>query len=95
MFPKLGTHHTCGCPFINDTPLNDEVLNGYWDMETNRGEDEDFQPYFYATSSQNKRKDRSKPSKLASSRGKPPLNYTNEKFLDDTNDKTSFLYIGV
>lgn len=27
--------------------------------------------------------------------GKPPLHYTNEQFLDDTNDKTSFLYIGV
>jgi len=26
---------------------------------------------------------------------KPPLHYTNEQFLDDTNDKTSFLYIGV
>ena len=30
-----------------------------------------------------------------SSRGQPPLHYINEQFLDDTNDKTSFLYIGV
>jgi len=35
------------------------------------------------------------PSKLASSRGKPPLHYTNEQLLDDINDKTFFLYIGV
>ena len=27
--------------------------------------------------------------------GKPPLHYINEQFLDDTNEKTSFLYIGV
>jgi len=27
--------------------------------------------------------------------GQPPLHYTNEQFLYDTNDKTSFLYIGV
>jgi len=27
--------------------------------------------------------------------GKPPLHYINEQFLDDTNDKTSFLCIGV
>ena len=27
--------------------------------------------------------------------GRPPLHYTNEKFLDGTNEKTSFLYIGV
>ena len=43
----------------------------------------------------NRRKDRSMTSKSSSSRGKPPLHYTNEQFLDDTNDKTSFLYIGV
>ena len=24
--------------------------------------------------------------------GQPPLHYINEQFLDDTNDKTSFLY---
>ena len=41
------------------------------------------------------RKERSVPYKSASSRGKPPLHYTNEQFLDDSNDKTSFLYIGV
>lgn len=34
-------------------------------------------------------------SKSASLMGQPPLNYINEKLLDDTNDKTSFLYIGV
>ena len=28
-------------------------------------------------------------------RGQPPLHYINEQFLDDSNDKTSFLYIGV
>jgi len=33
--------------------------------------------------------------KNQSLRGQTPLHYTNEKFLDDTNDKTSFLYIGV
>jgi len=27
--------------------------------------------------------------------GKPHLHYINEQFLDDTNDKTSFVYIGV
>ena len=48
----------------------------------------------YETSSQNDRKDRSTPYNLASSRGKPPLHYTNEKFLDDINKKT-FLYKGV
>ena len=32
---------------------------------------------------------------LATSRGKPPLHYINEQFLDDTNDKTSFLDIKV
>jgi len=31
----------------------------------------------------------------ASSRGKPPLHYINEQFFDDSNEKTSFLYIGV
>ena len=49
----------------------------------------------YETSSQNRIKERSTTWKLASSRGKPPLHYINEQFLDDTNDKTSFLYIGV
>ena len=33
--------------------------------------------------------------KLSTSRGKPPLHYINEQFLNDTNEKTSFLYIGV
>jgi len=46
---------------------------------------------FYVTNSQNRRKDRSTTSKSASSRGKPPLHYTNENFLDDTNEKTSYL----
>ena len=27
--------------------------------------------------------------------GKPPIHYMNEQFLDDTNDKTSFLDIEV
>jgi len=27
--------------------------------------------------------------------GQPPLHYINEQFLDDSNDETSFLYIGV
>ena len=27
--------------------------------------------------------------------GQPPLHYTNKKFLDNINDKASFLYIGV
>ena len=49
----------------------------------------------YETSSQKDRKDRSMNLKSASSKEKPPLHYTNDKFLDDTNDKTSFLYIGV
>ena len=49
----------------------------------------------YGTSSRKDRKDRSTPQNLASSRGKPPLHYKNEQFLDDPNDKTSFLYIGV
>ena len=49
----------------------------------------------YETSSQKDRKDRSMPYNSTSSRGQPPLHYTNEQFLDDTNDKTSFLYIGV
>jgi len=41
------------------------------------------------------RKDRSTPYNSASSRGKPPLHYINEQFLDDSNEKTSSLYIGV
>jgi len=49
----------------------------------------------YETSAQKDRKDRSMPLNSASSRGQPPLQYKNEKFLDDTNDKASFLYIGV
>ena len=49
----------------------------------------------YETNSRKDRKDRSTPYNSASSRGKPPLHYINEQFLDDTNDKTSFLYIGV
>jgi len=48
----------------------------------------------YETNPQNDSKDRSTPYNSASSRGKPPLHYTNEKFLDDTNNKTSFVYIG-
>ena len=31
---------------------------------------------------------------IATSRGKPPIHYINEQFLDDTNEKTSSLYIG-
>ena len=49
----------------------------------------------YETSSRKDRKDRSTPQNSASSRGQPPLHYINEQFLDDSNDKTSFLYIGV
>ena len=49
----------------------------------------------YETNSQKDRKDRSTTYKLASSREQPHLHYTNEEFLDDTNHKTSFLYIGV
>ena len=50
---------------------------------------------YYETSSQKDRKDRWMPYNSASSRGEPPLHYINERFFDDTNDKTSFLYIGV
>ena len=51
---------------------------------------------FYATSSQNRRKNRSTTWEIASSRGKPPLHHINEQFLDEyTNDKTSLVYIGV
>ena len=39
--------------------------------------------------------ERSMTSKLSSLRGKTPLHYANEQFLDDSNDKTSFLYIRV
>ena len=49
----------------------------------------------YEANSRKDIKDRSMPSNSASSRGQPPLNYINEQFFDDTNDKTSFLYIGV
>jgi len=49
----------------------------------------------YEISSQKDRKDRLTPYNSASWRGKPPLHYTNEQFLNDTNEKTSFLYIGV
>ena len=49
----------------------------------------------YATNSQNRIKYRSTTSKLAYLRGQPPLHYTNEQFLNDSNDKTFFLYIGV
>ena len=49
----------------------------------------------YETSSQKDRKERSTPYNSASSRGQPPLHYINEQFLDASNDKTSFLYIGV
>ena len=47
----------------------------------------------YETNSQKDRKDRKDRSmlyNLSSSMGQPPLHYTNEQFLDDTNDKTSF-----
>jgi len=47
------------------------------------------------TSSQRDRKERSTPQNSTSSRGQPPLHYTNEQFLNDTNEKSSFLYIGV
>jgi len=50
---------------------------------------------FYETNSRKYRKYRSMPWNSSSSRGKPPLHYINEQFLDDSNDKTSFLYIGV
>ena len=49
----------------------------------------------HETSSRKDRKDRSMPYNSASSRGKPPLHYINEQFLDDSNEKTSSLYIGV
>jgi len=49
----------------------------------------------YETNSRKYRKDRSMPLNSASSRGQPPLHYINEQFLDDTNDNTSFVYIGV
>ena len=49
----------------------------------------------YETSSRKDRKDRSMPYNSASSRGQPPLHYINEQFLDDSNEKTSSLYIGV
>ena len=51
-----------------------------------------FDTKCYATSS---KIDRSTTYKLSSSRDKPPLHYINEQFLDDTNDKTSLVYIGV
>ena len=49
----------------------------------------------YETSSRKDRKERSTPYNLASSRGKPPLHYINEQLLDDSNEKTSFLYTRV
>jgi len=49
----------------------------------------------YETSAQKERKYKSVTSKSTSLRGKPPLHYTNEQFLDDTNENTSFLNIGV
>ena len=49
----------------------------------------------YVTNSKNRRKDRSTTSKSTSLRGWPPLHYTNEQFLDDTNETTSFLHIRV
>ena len=42
-----------------------------------------------------KPKNRRKETSTVASRGKPPLHYINEQFLDDRNEKTSFLYIGV
>ena len=51
---------------------------------------------FYATISQNRRKYRSTNKNLSNLRGGgTPLQYINEKFMDDSNDKTSFIYIGV
>ena len=47
----------------------------------------------YATKSQNRRKYRSTTKKLASSRGKPPLQYINEKFLVYINGKKTTFYI--
>ena len=49
----------------------------------------------YETNSQNRIKERSTTWKSISSRGKHTLNNINEQFLDDSNEKTSFLYIGV
>lgn len=49
---------------------------------------------FYATNSQNRRRDKSTTSKLASLKEKPPLHYKNEQLLDDTNENTPSLYIG-
>ena len=49
----------------------------------------------YETSSKNTIKERSMPNKSVTSRGKPPIHYINEQFLDNSNYKTSFLYIGV
>jgi len=54
-----------------------------------------FDTKCYEASSQKDRTDRSMPQNSASSRGKTPLHYTNEQFLDVSNEKTSFLYIGV
>jgi len=54
-----------------------------------------FDTKCYETNSRKDRKDRSTPYNSASSRGQPPLHYINEQFLDDTNENTSFLYIGV
>ena len=48
----------------------------------------------YETSSQKDRKDRSTPYNSTSSRGQPHLHYINEQFFNDTNEKTSSLYIG-
>ena len=51
--------------------------------------------YCYETNSQNRRKNISTPYKSTSLGGKPPLHYINEQFLDDSNEKASFQYIGV
>jgi len=32
----MGGHHIGGCTFINDTPLNNNVLDGDLDLESNR-----------------------------------------------------------
>ena len=50
---------------------------------------------YYETNSKNRRIERSTPYKSATLRGKPPIHYINEQFLDDTNEKTYFIYIGV
>ena len=52
-------------------------------------------PNVMKPTSKNRRKERSTTYKSASSRWKPPLNYINEQFLDDRDEETFFLDIGV